>query len=169
MFRSHSRTVMYIVAERVGPVPSFTPPPAQGVYVAEWDRAKVSVTEPSGLGSTTLAESRPAALSSPPVQTSQRIGNQAKGLALRTLPPPVLRSLSDAKRMLPGRIQRSRGYRRLKLWAVWAVPRMGVHPHYSRARYGFEPVHEPWTASARHVRPTVRHEEDVPPPMYGEP
>jgi hypothetical protein len=169
MFRSHSRTVIYVLAERIGPVPELTPPPTQSVYATEWDR----VGTPSTPAAETIEAPPAASMASPPGSPSalSRTGlvDRVKRVALQTLPAPMLRILSDAKHTVPVRVRESRRYRRLKVWAVWAVPKIGVHPHYSRAPYGFEPVHEPWTASAPRVRPMVRREADAPSPKYGEP
>ena len=169
MFRSHSRTVMYVVAERIGPVPEFTPPPTQSVYATEWDRLRAPDLPD---GETSWSPEMSTASPPPPDASDQsRPGatERAKGLALRHLPGPLLRSMSHVKDAVPVRMKKSRRIRRLKIWAVWAVPRIGVHPHYSRAQYGFEPVHEPWTAPAHRLRPLVRRGADAPPPMYGEP
>ena len=193
MFRSHSRTVIFVLAERIGPVPEFNPPPSQSDYSTEWDRASAPVSPPDETSPTPATQGG----STPPTGVSDStlagLADRAQSLAQRNLPGPVLRSLSNARHTLPARVRRqnfpgpvlrslsdarhslsvhvqqSRRYRRLKEWTVWAIPRAGVHPHYSRAQPGFEPVHEPWTASVHGLRVPADREADAPPPMHGQP
>ena len=169
MFRSHSRTLMFVLAERIGPVPEFDPPPSQSDYSTEWDRVSAPIPPPVETSPTPVVQANSSSPAEASVGAAGGLADRAKGLAQRSLPDPVLRSLSTAKHTLPVRVQQSRRYRRLKEWAVWAIPRAGVHPHYSRARSGFEPVHEPWTASAHGLRPPAHDDTDMPPPMYGQP
>ena len=165
MFRSHSRTVMYVLAQRIGPVCEFSPPPTQSDYTTEWERVDTPVQQaaehsPIPTAQTSVLSPTSAAVSGP----SRTFAGRAKGVARRNLPDPLVRTLWNAKQ----RILQSRRYRRLRAWMVWAVPRMGSHPHYSRARTGFEPVHEPWTAAPR-PRPHARHEAGAPDPVFAQP
>ena len=122
MFRSHSRTVMYVVAERIGPVPEFIPPPTQSVYATEWDRLRA----PDLPDGETSWSPEMSTASPPPHDASDQsrpgATERAKGLALRHLPGPLLRSMSHVKDAVPVRMKKSRRIRRLKIWAVWAVP-----------------------------------------------
>jgi hypothetical protein len=166
MFRSHSRTVIWVVAERIGPVPEFNPPPAQSDYATGWERANAPVSQavdnsPMPAAQTSALSRARAAVSGP----SRTFADRAEGLARRNLPGPLVGTVRNGKQT----ILRSRRYRELKLWMVWAVPRMGMHPHYSRAQPGFEPVHEPWTAPAPRLRPRPRREAGAPPPVFGQP
>jgi hypothetical protein len=169
MFRSHSRTVMYVLAERIGPVPEFSPPPTQGVYATAWNRVSAPISQAAGTSPAPAGQTRSPSPATASVSTPSGLSGRAKGLARRSLPSSVLGSLSEAKPTLPVRVRQSRRYRRLKVWIVWAVPRLGIHPHYSRARPGFEPVHEPWTASAHRVRLLAHREVDAPPPSWQNP
>jgi SAM-dependent methyltransferase len=169
MFRSHSRTVMYVLAERIGPVPEFDPPPTQSDYVTEWDRLGAPDSVPAEITPTPVAQIGSPSPTGASATSLSGIAVRAKRMARRNLPTSVVTSLSKAKATVPGRVRQSRRYRRLKVWTVWAVPRAGIHPHYSRARSGFEPVREHWTASARRQRPVVHPEPDARPPIYGQP
>lgn len=134
-FRSHSRTVLFILAERVGPVPAFSPPPMQSDYASMWERRAArseSVDTPPDIPASVVAH-------------PTGITRQARKLARRT----VRRMTWIAQRSMPKRIQRSRRYRSLKVWVKWAIPRTEVIPHYTVARRGFKPVFEPWTKPAR--------------------
>jgi hypothetical protein len=73
--------------------------------------------------------------------------DRAKGPAQRNLPGPAPWSLCYARHTLPLRIRQSRRYPALEAWTVWAIPRAGLDPPYSGAQSGFQPVHEPSTAS----------------------
>jgi SAM-dependent methyltransferase len=168
MFRSHSRTLMFVVAQRTGSVPEFSPPPSQSDYVTEWDRVgstepEIDVTRvPVGAG---VATSAAGASSS----STTALADRARNLALRHLPDPLVRSFSEARRSVPARLGRSRPYRLLREWTVWAFPRVGVHPHYTKARPGFQRVHEPWTASIQRPRVVLDAGAEAPSPMYGQP
>jgi SAM-dependent methyltransferase len=169
MFRSHSRTVMFVLAERIGPVSEFNPPPSQSDYSIEWERVSACVSAPSETSPTLAMQGNSISPTGASDGTQPGLADRAKGLAQRNLPAPVLRSFSTARHTLPARLRQSRRYRRLREWIVWAIPRAGAHPHYSRAQSGFEPVHEPWTASVHGLRLPADREADAPPPMYGQP
>jgi SAM-dependent methyltransferase len=170
MFRSHARTVMYVLAERVGPVAEFSPPPTQSDYATEWERLDAPDSQPAGSELTPVAHtSAPSTAGAPVGAPTSTMVDRAVGLARRSIPSPVLGTIERARRTVPVRIGQTRRFRELKRWMVWAVPRLGLHPHYSRVRPAFEPVDEPWTASARRLRPPVRREADAPPPLFGQP
>ena len=184
-FRSHSRTVMYVLAERIGPVPEFSPPPMQSDYTTEWQHLDTP-TAPSKNRPTpapllnSSAAAAAASVSALRTGISDRVTAIARlivptriqpaiAMAGRTLPTRIQRDMAMARRTLLARIQQWRRFRRLKMWVVWIIPRMGAHPHYAAARPGFEPVHEPWTAPAPSLPRRLHRERDLPPSRYGEP
>ena len=182
-FRSHSRTVMYVLAERIGPVPEFSPPPMQSDYTTEWGHLGTQTARAQNRPTpATLLNSSPSPASVSALRTA--ITDRATAMARRivptriqpaivmagrTLPTRIKRDMAMARRSLLARIQQSRRFRRLKMWVVWIIPRVGAHPHYAAARPGFEPVHEPWTAPAPQLPRRFHRESDLPPPRYGEP
>jgi hypothetical protein len=137
-FRSDSRTVLMVLAERIGPVPEFKPPPMQSDYSTAWQESKAD--------STTPPDTAPAAVAAP---AARLVGWESRTRQ---------RVMTAARRAVPKRIERSGPVMRLKLWMVWFIPSLQLQPHYAADRRGFKPVHEPWTAPVRPARrtPAVR-------------
>lgn len=169
-FRSKSRLVMHVVAERIGPVPEFNPPPEQSDYSVAWE---VSATAPSDPVEGELVATTPPA----PARRSASGGASRFGVPQRTIsavkektPPGLKRAAVKAKRTVRrrGRPRSKAGYR-LRVWMVWAIPPLGSHPRYSAFRPGFEPVREAWTAPARHARRRARHMNEDMPVRFGKP
>ncbi len=156
-FRSYSRTVIYVLAERVGPVGEFNPPPQQSDYAAKWQEhsgAAASVPPPGQ--SIATRPPAPDRRTAAPMAAPLRVSRHAISIIKKKTPDTVTQGLVRARSSARVRVRRSRGAFQLKLWMVWAVPRLGRHPHYRSASLGFTPVHEPWTASMPSVRRRAR-------------
>jgi hypothetical protein len=166
MFRSHSRTDICVLAERIGPVPEFKPTPMQSDYSTAWERVNSTHVQPNDADPIQVATTSAQSPALTRVSASARnLACRAKELVRRSLPEPLYATAARSKQT----IVQSKRYRRLNVWLVWAVPALGMHPHYSRARSGFEPVHEPWTASVHPPRLPGRRETDAPPSLFGHP
>jgi hypothetical protein len=129
-FRSDSRTVLLVLAERIGPVPEFKPAPMQSDYSTQWQQSEAdSAARPD--------TAAPSAVAPP---AARLVGWESRTRR---------RVMTTARRAVPKRIERSGPVMRLKQWIVWFIPSMQLQPHYAADRRGFKRVHEPWTAPAR--------------------
>ena len=147
-FRSNTRTVMYVLAQRVGPVPTFDPPPNQSGYVTRWE---------GSLGQASPAISPSPATAPAPASTTSlmsTVRKQVMGTAVRIAPPGF---------------KGSRAYWRLKVWLVWAIPPFSKIRHYTANPRGFERVREPWTTARRSLPRGARPAADARRPRYGRP
>lgn len=124
-FRSHSRTVMFVLAERLGPVPELNPPPMQSDYETKWDGQGARSSSPGAL---------------PRNDLKRRVTKIAKRTKREVM--------STAQHTVPKRIQRSRPFRLLKRRIAWTNSGKETIPHYTEARRGFERVDEPWTGDS---------------------
>jgi SAM-dependent methyltransferase len=123
-FRSRSRTILLVVAERIGTVPELTPPPMQSDYSTAWE---VSASAP---------ETKEAATPKTPAQIG-RMGWESRARQ---------RAMALIRKPVPKRFARSPAVLRLKLWVAWYVQSIDLVPHYTTDRRGFRVVREPWTA-----------------------
>ncbi len=128
-FRSSKRTVMYVLAQRIGPVVKFDPPPHQSDYVTTWARSGAQSTGPG--------------INSAPPRKPSKPWTASRTTRIRN------RVIGTAQRVVYQGFQRSRGYRRLRVWLVWAIPPLDRHRHYTTMSRGFERVREPWTTVRR--------------------
>ena len=129
MFRSYSRTILWVLAERVGPVPEFIPPPIQSTYTTAWETSGALAKPATDNGQTPVTPLSPSSVAAP------RAGIMVRAKALY-------------RRALPEHIRNSKDVERLRVWIGWLIPPLGYPRHYSSVP-GFEPVHEQWTAPGK--------------------
>jgi hypothetical protein len=168
-FRSHSRTTMFVLAERIGPVPEFVPPPAQSDYVVAWERSDGRASVPAENQGRSMASPTRAPHGASASALGTRVSQRTRSVISEKTPERIKGATRRAQRSARVRLKRSRRAYRFRVWAVWAVPRLGKHPHYAKARRGFEPVHEPWTAPAPSARRRARHMNTALPARFPRP